>query len=119
VLWLSCKKLATVGRVRLAFGGITRYYHPTLDMAKSLKLPPDLEEVAELRAKQLGYPSWSAYVKGLIRYDAMVQGTHDVTLPIAAMSPAEQDKMDAKLLNNTKEGVGQRGQFLKRLLKKD
>jgi hypothetical protein len=87
-------------------------------MAKSLKLPPDLEEVATLRAKQLGYPSWSAYVKGLIRYDAMVQGTHDITLPITALPPADQDKMDAKLLANTKHGVGQRGQFLKRLLGK-
>lgn len=84
--------------------------------SRSLKLPPDLAEVAELRAKQLGYPSWNAYVKGLIRYDAMVQGSHDVTLPLSRLSPVEQDKIDARLLDNTKRGVGERGQFLKRLL---
>ena len=85
---------------------------------RSLKLTADLAEVAELRAKQLGYPSWNAYVKGLIRYDAMVQGKHDITVPIATLSLTDQDTIDAKLLDNTKRGVGERGQFLKRLLTK-
>ena len=82
----------------------------------SLKLPPDLAETAKLRAKQLRYPSVNAYLKGLIRYDALVQGEPQITLPIAALPGVEQDKMDAKLLENTKRGVGERGQFLKRLL---
>jgi hypothetical protein len=84
----------------------------------SLKLPPDLAETAKLRAKQLKYPSVNAYLKGLIRYDALVQGDHHITLPIAALPGAEQDAMDAKLLQNTKTGIGERGQFLKRLLGK-
>lgn len=86
--------------------------------SRSLKLSPDLADIAELRAQQLGYPSWNAYVKGLIRYDAMVNGPHSVTLPIAQMPPKAQDEMDAKLLENTKRGVAERGQFLARLLKR-
>ena len=84
----------------------------------SLKLPPDLAETAKLRAKQLKYPSVNAYLKGLIRYDALVQGEHSITLPIAALPGSEQDVMDAKLLQNTKNGVGERGQFLTKLLGK-
>lgn len=88
-------------------------------LIRSLKLPGNLAEVAELRAKQLGYPSWNAYVKGLIRYDAMVQGKHDITLPFATLPLPQQDALDAKLLENTQRGVGVRGQFLKRLLTKE
>lgn len=84
----------------------------------SLKLPADLAEVGKLRAKQLGYPSWGAYIKGLIRYDAMVQGAHPITLPLASIPAVEQDAMDAKLLDNTKRGVGERGQFLSRLIER-
>ena len=84
----------------------------------SLKLPPDLAEVGKLRAQQLGYPSWGAYIKGLIRYDAMVQGEHSITQPLASLPAAEQDQLDAKLLANTKRGVGERGQFLARLIEK-
>jgi len=85
----------------------------------SLKLTPDLAEISKLRAQQLGYPSWGAYIKGLIRYDAMVQGEHAITQPFATIPAAEQDLMDAKLLANTKRGVGQRGEYLKRLLEGD
>ncbi|TDU64344.1 hypothetical protein EI77_04232 [Prosthecobacter fusiformis] len=83
---------------------------------RSLKLPPDLLDVAEKRAKILGYPSWSAYVKGLIRYDALCQGPHSITLPWANLPLMEQDKVDAKLLKLTQDGVGVRGQLLKRIL---
>lgn len=85
---------------------------------RSTRLPNDLAAIAELRAKQLGYPSWNAYVKGLIRYDAMVQGKHDLTLPMAGLSLEDQDKIDARLLRNTQKGVGERGQFLKHLMSK-
>lgn len=84
---------------------------------RSTRLPNDLAEVAELRAAQLGYPNWNAYVKGLIRYDAMVQGKHDMTLPIASLSLKEQDRIDAELLENTKKGIGVRGQFLTHFIK--
>ena len=84
----------------------------------SIKLPATLREVSDLRAKQLGYASWGAYIKGLIRYDAMVQGDHPVTLPFAGMSAPEQDAIDAKLLENTQRGIGERGQFLARLMQR-
>lgn len=89
-------------------------------MAKttSIKLPPDLAEAAEQRAKSLGYPSWNAYVKGLIRYDLLVQGPHTITLPWAGMPLAEQDKIDARLLEMTKTGNGERGQLLQRIIER-
>src|SRR3954463_5360909 len=95
---------------------------PTLtnmaSQTRSIKIPGDLAEAAALRAKHLGYPSWGAYVKGLMRYDMLVQGPHDVTLPIARLSLAEQDKVDARLLDATKKGTGERGQLLKRMLER-
>lgn len=86
--------------------------------ARSCKLPPDLAEVAELRARALGYQSWNAYVCGLIRYDAMVQGAHAVTLPISHMRAEDRDAVDASLLSATREGIGQRGQLLSRILER-
>lgn len=37
--------------------------------AKSFKISHDLAEASVLRAKYMGYPSWAAYVKTLIRRD--------------------------------------------------
>lgn len=85
---------------------------------RSIKIPADLAEAAELRAKQLGYPSWGAYVKGLMRYDMLVQGQHSITLPMAQLPLVEQDKVDAKLLEATKKGVGERGVLLQRMLER-
>jgi hypothetical protein len=85
---------------------------------RSTKLPYDLADAAEMRAKQLGYPSWNAYIKGLIRYDLMVQGSHSVTLPIAQMRPEDQDRIDAELLDRTREGKGVRGQWLEHTIRR-
>jgi hypothetical protein len=85
---------------------------------RSIKIPGDLAQAAELRAKQLGYPSWGAYVKGLMRYDMLVQGEHTVTLPIAKLPLVEQDKVDAKLLEATKKGKGERGVLLQRIIER-
>ena len=84
--------------------------------SKSLRLPADLAEAAEVRASQLGYRSWTDYLKGLMRYDLMVHGSHFVTLPISLESLHKQDHLDAELLENCKKGVGVRGEFLKRVL---
>lgn len=86
--------------------------------ARTVKLPADLCEIADLRAKATGYSSYNAYVKGLIRYDAMVCGPHDVTLPLSKLPLDEQDAADAKLLEITRRGRGERGQLLKRLLER-
>ncbi len=85
---------------------------------RSIKIPGDLAEAAELRAKQLGYPSWGAYVKGLMRYDMLVQGAHSITLPMAVLPLGEQDKVDAKLLEATKKGKGERGALLQRIIER-
>jgi hypothetical protein len=85
---------------------------------RSTRLPFDLAEAAELRSRHLGYPSWNAYVKALIRYDLMVQGEHSVTLPISRMRPEEQDRIDAELLARAKEGKGVRGQWLEHAIRR-
>jgi hypothetical protein len=57
----------------------------------AVKLPPDLAEACESRAEALGYASLSAYLKGLIRYDLLVQGPHTITLPIAHLIAQDED----------------------------
>jgi hypothetical protein len=84
---------------------------------RSIKHSPDLDEAVQIRWKALGYRSHNAYHKGLERYDLMVQGDHAVTLPISQSRDEEQDKVDAQLLELTKQGKGIRGQFLVGLLK--
>ncbi len=85
---------------------------------RSTKLPGDLAEAAELRARQLGYASWNAYIKGLIRYDLLVQGPHTATLPMSQLRPEEQDKVDAELLQRAKTGIGARGQLLENIIQR-
>jgi hypothetical protein len=85
---------------------------------RSTRLPNDLADVAAARAKVLGYPDWNSYIKALIRYDALVQGEHVITLTWAKLPVIEQDGIDAHLLELTKQGKGERGSLLKRMLDK-
>ena len=82
----------------------------------SFKASPDLDSAIRERAKALGYRSVGAYLKGLIRYDMMVQGPHSLTLPWAELPLDKQDEIDAKMLRLTKDGIGERGQLLKRIV---
>jgi hypothetical protein len=84
--------------------------------SRPIRLPEDLAKVADARAKHLGYASYSAYIKGLIRYDALVQGPHQISLPWAQLPLEAQDKIDAELLDLCKDGVGKRGQYLRRVI---
>ncbi len=84
----------------------------------TVKFPPDLFEVMSLRAKALGYRTAADYVRALVRYDALVQGGHDVTLPISNLPDAEQDRIDSELLELTKRGTGKRGQLLSKLIER-
>lgn len=85
---------------------------------RSFKLPADLDAAASLRAKALGYRTLTDYIRGLIRYDLLVQGAHTVTLPISHMPLSEQDRVDAKLLRLTQDGEGERGQLLQRIIER-
>lgn len=85
---------------------------------RSTKLPPDLADAAELRARALGYASWNAYIKGLIRYDLLVQGDHLLSLPWSQQPPDAQDEIDAHLLKLTRRGKGERGQLLEHILER-
>lgn len=82
----------------------------------TIKTSPDLDAAVKARAEALGYPSISAYYKGLARYDMLVQGPHPMTLPWAHLSMAKQDEIDAKVLRLTQTGVGERGQLLRRIM---
>ena len=73
---------------------------------KALKMPPDLAEIAEIRAAECGYPSWSAYVKGLIRHDAACLARHGITVPWSKLALVVQDKLDALLLWRVKSKKG-------------
>lgn len=86
--------------------------------SRSTKLSPALADASQLRARQLGYPSWNAYVKALIRYDLMIQGDHTVTRPICHMRLEDQDKIDGELLGLTNAGKGVRGQWLEAAIRR-
>jgi hypothetical protein len=81
-------------------------------ITRSTKFSPALSEASELRARNLGYPSWNAYIKALVRYDLMIQGEHTVTRPISHLRPIQQDSVDGELLGLTRAGTGVRGQWL-------
>lgn len=85
---------------------------------RSIRLPNPLIEAGERRAQELGYPSFNAYMAGLIRYDLMVRGAHHVTLPIARMRLEDQDKIDDRLLEIEQSGQGERGVFLEHLIER-
>ncbi len=84
----------------------------------SIRISSDLAEAVKLRTSGIGYRNKTLYWEGLARYDNLVQGDHSVTLPMANLSPEEQDKIDSQLLEVARRGVGERGQLLKRLLDK-
>lgn len=81
-------------------------------ITRTVKVSPDLDEAIRIRAAALGYTSDAAYIKGLMRYDMMVQGEHSLTRPYSHLRLEEQDKIDAKVLSLTREGVGVRGRWL-------
>lgn len=85
---------------------------------RSVKLPNPLIDAGERRAEALGYPSFNAYIAGLIRYDLMVRGGHHVTLPIARMRLEDQDRIDDNLLHLEARGQGERGVFLEHLIER-
>lgn len=81
-------------------------------------MSPELATICDTRARQLGYSNSSDYLRGLARYDAMVNGNHEITLSISKLPLDEQDKIDAKLAENVKQGICERGQFLAHFLDK-
>lgn len=87
-------------------------------LSRSTKLSPSLAEAAELRARTLGYSSWNAYIKALIRYDLMIQGEHSVTRPVSHLRLVDQDKIDGELLDLTRAGKGVRGQWLEHAIER-
>lgn len=73
---------------------------------KTFRLSHALSDAIELRAKQRGYPSATALIEALARYDCLCASTHGVTTKWAKLSPEEQDALDAKLLARVLRGDG-------------
>ncbi|HEY1082320.1 MAG TPA: hypothetical protein VGE29_08670 [Prosthecobacter sp.] len=73
---------------------------------KAYKIGADLDDAADIIAKENGYPSSAAFVKGLIRYAVLCRSKHHVTLPWAQLPLTDQDKLDAALLRRAQEGRG-------------
>lgn len=72
----------------------------------TIKLQPDLAEICDLRLQSLGYTSRNAYIKGLIRADAMAAATHPITVRWSRLPFRAQDQLDAQLLKLTQKGRG-------------
>lgn len=73
---------------------------------RSLKMTYIQVQIAEIRAAELGYPSWAAYIKGLMRHDATCQARHGITVPWAALALAVQDKLDTLILSRLRRKKG-------------
>ena len=86
--------------------------------AQSIRIPSCLTDLLTARAEALGYPSVSAYFMGLARYDCMVQGPHDLTVPWSHLSTQRQDAIDDHLARLLNHGRGERGQLLARLIER-
>lgn len=73
----------------------------------TIRVPQPLREIMEERAVALGYPTVSAYMVGLLRYDIMTQKPHAMTSDLAKLSLCEQDRVDDELaaLWESKEGL--------------
>ncbi len=74
--------------------------------SKSFRLSHCLADALEIRAKKLGYPSATALVESLARYDIACGSTHEVTTKWAKLSPEDQDMLDAKILARVLKGEG-------------
>lgn len=73
---------------------------------KTFRLSHALADAIELRAKQRGYPSATALIEALARYDCLCQSTHGVTTKWAKLPEVDQDELDAKLLGRVLRGEG-------------
>lgn len=85
---------------------------------RTLKLPPALDEVADILAKEFGYGNRNAFIKGLIQYAALAQGEHTVTLPWSKLPLEDQDKINEHLLTLAKRGMGERGLLLTHIMER-
>lgn len=68
---------------------------------RTIRLSHALADAMELRAKELGYPSATALVEALARYDCLCRSSHGVTKNWALLTPVQQDALDAKLFERT------------------
>lgn len=66
---------------------------------RTFRLSHALSDAIELRAKELDYPSATALIEALARYDCLCRSSHGVTTAWAKLSEMDQDALDGKLLD--------------------
>lgn len=71
--------------------------------AKSFKISHDLAEASVLRAKYIGYPSWAAYVKTLIRRD--IGGVLCEGQDLKSLTLRQEDALDLILHGMVKKAI--------------
>lgn len=72
------------------------------DRKFTISLTDQQFNMAEARARQLGYPSRSAYFAAVVRGDAGLQWDHTIPKKIAAMGEAHQEALDAEILSKSR-----------------
>lgn len=75
------------------------------------RLPCPIKEVLAERAHDLGYPTVSAYILGLVRYDLLTQRKHACTAELARLSNSEQDKIDDEITRLFRSGEAVHGSW--------
>lgn len=73
---------------------------------KTFRFSHALSDAIQLRADELGYPSATALMEALARYDCLCRSSHGVTIQWAKLTDVEQDELDGKLLARTLQQKG-------------
>lgn len=73
----------------------------------TVRLSPDLKAAACLRAELLGYETFSQYLIGLVRLDAINDLDHDKPLRIKELAGRKRDAIDAKILESIEQAAVQ------------
>jgi hypothetical protein len=73
---------------------------------RTYRISHDLAEAMDILAKEIGFASGGALLKSLIRYAVLTGAKHSVSLPWSLLTPEQQDKLDAILLEWRKQGKG-------------
>lgn len=85
-------------------------------LSVSIKMSRRLRRILDQRAKQLGYPSYSAYAKYTQIYDLMIGKPHTVTAEMARQPVVEQDAIEEEVVAMYERGEAYKGQYFERMV---
>ncbi|MBV9009120.1 MAG: hypothetical protein JO354_08140 [Verrucomicrobia bacterium] len=100
---LLVQLVATIDHLQSIAAGNRHDAAPPLSAVQErVTFPADIWELTDSRWKSLGYPSMSAYITALIRYDLLVSGPH--TSKTADVRSKVQRKLTRKTLADRRKG---------------